>query len=77
MEQEIEHKWKTGEFKRELGDRYLTRSDECELCGCKRTSVKSFRKGGKAVVFVSSYERSKIVFSDDNPPQCWGAKNPQ
>jgi hypothetical protein len=77
MEDDVEHKWKLGQFKREVGDRYLTRNDECELCGCIRTLVKSFRKGGKIVQFVSSYERSKIIFSDDNPPQCWGDKNPQ
>ncbi len=76
-EEEIPHQWRKGEFVRKLGDRYLSRDDECELCGCIRHYIKVFRKGKKPRIILVGYTRSKGFFSEDNMPQCWGAKNPQ
>lgn len=77
-EEEVEHKWIIGEWHRELGDRYLSRSDKCELCDCERNYIKVFKKKPLAPeIILVGYDRSGILFSHDNMPQCWGAKNPQ
>jgi DnaJ-class molecular chaperone len=71
----IQHKWKNGEFKRELGNRYLTKNDECELCGCIRQSIQTWRNK-KQIEFVVTYSRGMAIYPSDHIPECWGAKNP-
>lgn len=70
------HKWGNGEWQRlDKGDRYFTRIDICDLCGCERRSIKFTRRGITRQMVVT-YERSKQIFGHENMPECWGAKNP-
>lgn len=71
-EDEVKHKWRLGEWKREGWNQ--VREDTCKLCGCKRHITQRNRKG--RLIKVVQYIRSKI-FHKEIEPECWGAKNPQ
>lgn len=76
-EHKYKHQWKNGEwFRREKDDRYMSREDLCEVCGCERSMVK-YKQHGSVYERVVLYVRSKQFFNFMSPPDCWGAKNPQ
>jgi hypothetical protein len=70
----IKHRWVLGVWVKDYG--YSKRVDECSLCGCKRDMIKSYIKGKGVQQWVSCYERSGTSSPENNPPTCWGAKNP-